>query len=125
VLGEPDEFIRQQLPGPAGATLRRVRTGGGDEQSFFLARELAVGSRARLLAERRLKVAEHETALGPVHGRPANADTGGDRLVTGAGIGGVQNLRPLELARLLPATAQKRPEFGALGMAKAPPGSVH
>src|SRR5712675_1028959 len=96
VLGEPDEFIRQQLQGPAGATLRRVRTGGGDEQSFFLARELAVGSRARLLAERRLKVAEHETALGPVHGRPANADTGGDRLVTGPGIGGEQNLRPLE-----------------------------
>src|ERR1700678_1561568 len=121
VLGEPDEFILQQLHGPAGATLRRVRTGGGDEQSFFLARELAVGSRARLLAERRLKVGEHEAALGPVHGRPTNADTGGDRLVAGAGIGGEQNLRPLELARLLLATAQKRPEFGALGMAELHP----
>ena len=66
-------------------------------------------------------VAEHEAALGPVHGRPANADTGGDRLVTGAGIGGEQNLRPLELARRLLATAQKRPEFGALGMAELHP----
>ena len=63
VLGEPDEFIRQQLQGPAGAALRRVRTGGGDEQ----------------------------------------------------------NLRPLELARRLLATAQKRPEFGALGMAELHP----
>src|SRR5271167_3290707 len=56
-----------------------------------------------------------------VSGRRANADTGGDRLVTGAGIGGEQNLRPLELARRLLATAQKRPEFGALGMAELHP----
>ena len=69
MLGEPDQFIRQQLQGPTGATLRRVRTGGGDEQSFLFAGKLTVRSGARFFVERRLKVAEHEAALGPAYGR--------------------------------------------------------
>src|SRR5664280_3518853 len=37
-LGEPDQFIRQQLEGPTGAALRWVRTGSRDQQGFLLAR---------------------------------------------------------------------------------------
>jgi hypothetical protein len=54
---------------------------------------------ARLFAQRRLQIAEHEAPLGPVHGRAANADAACDLGVAGARIGGEQNLRPFELAR--------------------------
>src|ERR1700719_1617880 len=40
MLGEPDQFIRQQLQGPTGATLRWGGTGGRDQQGFLFAREL-------------------------------------------------------------------------------------
>ena len=45
VLGEPDQFTRQQLQRPAGAALRRAGTGGRDQQGFLFARELAARSR--------------------------------------------------------------------------------
>src|SRR5258707_6173204 len=54
VLGEPDEFIRQQLQGPAGATLRRVPTVGVDQQGFFPCPEVSVWPQVRLLPYRRL-----------------------------------------------------------------------
>ena len=38
VLGEPDQFTRQQFQGPAGAALGRLGTGGRDQQRFLFAR---------------------------------------------------------------------------------------
>src|SRR6266498_3072601 len=98
VLGEPDQFVRQQLQGPTGAALGWARTGRRDQQGFLFARELAACSRTRLFTERGLEVADDKAALGPVHGRAAHADAGRDLLVTGARVGSQQNLRALELA---------------------------
>ena len=121
VLGEPDQFTGQQFERPTGAALRRLGTGRRDQERLLFAGELAAGSRARLFAERRLQVAEHEALLGPIDGRAANAHAPCDLIVAGAGIGGQQNLRPLELARRVLASAQKRREFGALGLAQFDP----
>src|SRR5580658_2192259 len=76
VFGEPDDFTRQQLQGPTGAAMRWLGTGGRDQQGFLFAREFAACSRARLLPERRLHVAEHKTLLGPVDRRAADAHAG-------------------------------------------------
>src|SRR6266705_2970803 len=114
VLGEPDQFVRQQLQGPTGAALGWARTGGRDQQGFLFARELAARSRTRLFTERGLQVADDKAALGPVHGRAAHADAGRDLLVTGARVGSQQNLRALELTRRMFAPAQKRRECAAL-----------
>jgi len=46
-----------------------------------------------------LQVAKHEALLGAVDGRAASAHAPRDIAVAGAGIGGQQNLRPLEFAR--------------------------
>src|SRR6266487_2649022 len=121
VLGEPDQFVRQQLQGPTGAALGWARTGGRDQQGFLFARELAARSRTRLFTERGLQVADDKAALGPVHGRAAHADAGRDLLVTGARVGSQQNLRALELARRMFAPAQKRRECAALGLAEFDP----
>jgi hypothetical protein len=86
VLGEPDQFTGQEFQRPASAAFGRVRTGRCDQQGLLLAGELAVGSRARLFAERGLQVADHEAALGPVDGRAADPDVPCNLLVTGAGI---------------------------------------
>src|ERR1700719_4725222 len=118
MLGEPDQFIRQQLQGPTGATLRWVGTGGRNQQGFLFARELAGRAGTRLFAQRLFQIAHQEAALGPVHGRPAHADADRDVLVAGARVGSQQNLRALELARRMLAAAQERREFAALGLAE-------
>src|SRR5262249_42882341 len=88
---------------------------GRDQECFLFAGKLAPCPRARLLAERRLQVAEHESALGPVHGGAAHPDIASNLLVAGAGIRRQQNLRPLELARRLPAPSQERGQLLAFG----------
>src|ERR1700730_8696741 len=118
VLGESDQFIRQQLQGPTGATLRWVGTGGRDQQGFLFSREFAGRARTRLFAQCLFQIAHHEAALGPVSGRPAHADADRDVLVAGARVGSQQNLRALELARRMLAAAQERREFAALGLAE-------
>jgi hypothetical protein len=86
VLGGPDQFTGQELQRPARAAFGRVRTGRCDQQGLLFAGELAVGSRTRFFAERRLQVADHQAALGPRDGRAAYPDAPRDLLVTGAGI---------------------------------------
>jgi len=48
---------------------------------LLLAGELALGAGAQLLAQRPPQVAFDEPPLGPVYGRAADPDTGGDLLV--------------------------------------------
>ena len=79
------------------------------------------GSWTRLFAERRRQVAEHEALLGPVDSRATNANAGRDIIVAGPRVGSQQNLRPLELAHRMLASAQKRAELGALGLAEFDP----
>src|SRR6266508_3046611 len=121
VLGEADHRTRQQLQRPTSAALRGLGTGGRDQQGFLLARELTACSRAWLFAKRCLQVTEHEALLGSVHGRAANSHAGGDIVVAGPRVGGQQNLRSLELARGVLASAHNRGEFGALGWAQFNP----
>jgi hypothetical protein len=56
VLGEPDQFAGQEFQRPARAAFGRARTGRCNQQGRLFAGELAVGSGARLFAERRLQV---------------------------------------------------------------------
>jgi hypothetical protein len=121
VLGEPDQLTRQQHQRPTGAARGRLGTGRCHQQGFLFARELTARSRARLFAERRRQIAEHEAALGPVDGRAADAHAPRDRLVAGPGVGRQQNLRSLELACRVLAAAQKCRKFGALGLAELDP----
>src|ERR1700730_17154931 len=109
---------------PANSTsVQRARPAGGLEQAVATsrARHLAARSWARLFAECRLQVAEHKAALGPVNGGTAHAHAACNLFVAGSGVGRQQNLRPLELARRMLASAQKGRELGALGLAELDP----
>ena len=92
------------IQGPTGAAFGRVRTGRRDQQGFLFARKLTGRAGPRLFAQRRLQIAEHEAALGPIN----HSDAPCDLLVAGAGVRSQQNLRALELARRVLAAAQKR-----------------
>ena len=81
VRGQLDHRVRQELQRPARAARRRARTGGRHQQCLLLAGELALGARARLPAQRPPQVTFDEPPLGPIHGRAADPDTGGDFLV--------------------------------------------
>src|SRR5690348_513314 len=121
VFGELDHRTCQQIERPAGAALWRTGASRRYQQSLFLTREFALGPGTRLLAQRPLQIAFHEAPLGSVHGRAAHADAPGDLLVAGPGVGGQQDLRSLELAGRMLATAEQRPEFSALDLAEVDP----
>src|ERR1700757_3874037 len=53
---------------PAGATFGRARTGGGDEEGFFVAGQLTIGACPRLLVQGGFEITFNEAALGPVNG---------------------------------------------------------
>ena len=121
MLGQRDHLAGQQLQRPARQSGRRLGTGGGHQQRLFLAAQLALGARPRLLAQRRLQVAQHEAPLGPIHCRAAHSDRAGDLLVTHSRIGRQQDLRPLELARRMFAAAQQSLKFAAFFLAQLDP----
>lgn len=116
VIGQLDELTGQQFQGPAGTARRRTGTGGGHQQGFFLARQLALRACAWLFAERRLQTHLHEAALGAIDSGAADHHRRGNGLVTQARVDGEQDLRPLELASRLLAACQHRCEFIAFGL---------
>ncbi len=121
MLGQLDHLAGQQFQGPAGTAGRWFGAGGRHQQRLLLAAQLALSTRARLFAQRRLQVAQHQAPLGAVHRRAAHPDTAGDLLVAGARIGRQQDLRLLQLAHRMLAAAQERCELGAFGLAQFDP----
>ena len=121
MIGQPDHRIGQQLERPAGPTFRRGRASGSHQQGLLFARQLAPGARPGLLVQGGRQVAFHEAALGAVHRGGADPDALGNHLVAAAGIGREQDLRPLQLARCLPAAAQHGREGVALRLAQLHP----
>ena len=119
--GQPDQRICQQLKRPTGTACRGARACGRHQQGFLLVAELALRTRTWLLAERRLQIAKYKTSFGSIDGGPTHADAPGNLLVTGPRVSGQQNLRPLEPARRVRATAQNRCQLGALGLAEFDP----
>jgi hypothetical protein len=111
MLGHLDHLAGQQLQRPACPTGRRLGAGGGHQQRLLLAVQLALRARPR----------QHQAPLGAVHRRATDADSPGDLLVAGPGIGGQQDLRPLELACRVLAAAQQRPELGVFFLAQFDP----
>ena len=111
MFGEADHLASEQFQRPAGAATRRARTGGSDQESFLLAGELALAARPRGLGQRRFQPAFHETSLGAVDGRAADADPGLDRRVAHPGIGGEQDLGSLEPAGGVPAAGEPTVQF--------------
>jgi hypothetical protein len=107
MLGEPDQFVGQELQRPTRTTLRRLGTGGCDQEGFLFARQLAGGSRTTPFLERSFQIPQHEATFGPIDRGAANPNTGRDHLVSGPRIGSKQNLRSLELADRSLAAAQQ------------------
>jgi hypothetical protein len=121
MLGELDHGVGQKLQCPTGAALRRARAGRRHQQSFLLAGELALRSRAWLLTQCPLQIAFHEAPLGPVHGGTAHRHRAGNLLVAAAGIRRQQYLGSLEFAGGSLATAQHRGELTAFGLVQLDP----
>ena len=105
--GKLDHLAGQQLEGPTGAARWWARARGRDQQSFLLCGKLAFRTRTRLFAERLLQIAFDEAPLRPVDGRAAHPDVQGNLLIANASVRRQQDLRPLELARRLFASAQQ------------------
>src|SRR6516225_9216774 len=118
MIGELDHGAGQQLQRPAGASCRRARTGGGDEESLLVGGQLAIGAGARLLAQGGFEIAFNEVALGPVDSRTADSDSCGNVVVAEAAVGSEQDLGSFELAGGVLAAADERSEFGALGFSQ-------
>ena len=118
MIGELDHGAGQQLQRPAGASCRRARTGGGDEESLLVGGQLAIGAGARLLAQGGFEIAFNEVALGPVDSRTADSDSCGNVVVAEAAVGSEQDLGSFELAGGVLAAADERGEFGALGFSQ-------
>ncbi len=116
MVGQLDHRASQQLQRPAGATFGRARTGGGDEQGFFVAGQLAIGAGPRLFVQGGFEIAFNEAALGPVNGRAADSDRRGNSVVAETAVGGEQNLGSFDLAGVMLAAAHQRGEFTPLGL---------
>jgi hypothetical protein len=121
VVGELDHGVGQQCQGPSGPAGRWFGACGCHQQGFFLAGQLALRARTRLLAQRPFEIALHEAALGPIDRRAAHRHGTSNLLIPAAGIGGEQNLGALELARGMRAAAEHRAQFIALGLAQFDP----
>ena len=91
MVGQLDHRASQQLQRPAGATFGRARTGGGDEERFFVAGQLTIGACPRLLVQGGFEIAFNEPALGPVNGRAADSHSSGNIVVAEPAVGGEQN----------------------------------
>jgi hypothetical protein len=63
MAGLLDHRAGQQFQRPAGASLRRSRTGGGDEKGLFVDGELAIGASARFLAQGGFEIALNDAAV--------------------------------------------------------------
>ena len=81
MVGQLDHCASQQLQRPPGAAFGRARTGGGDEEGFFVAGQLAIGACPRLFVQGGFEIDFNEAALGPVNGRAADSDSGGNIVV--------------------------------------------
>src|ERR1700758_3026588 len=113
----PASSFSVQRARPFGGLAQAVAT--SKASSLPVSLRSAPGRGSSLSARSRLP--SSEASLGPVHGRAAHADAPCDLLVAGPGIGGQQNLRPLELAGRVLAAAEQRPQFGALNLAEFDP----
>src|SRR5271166_3995183 len=118
MVGQLDHRASQQLQCPAGATFGRARTGGGDEEGFFVAGQLAIGACPRLFVQGGFEIAFNEAALGPVNGRAADSDSSGNIVVAEPAVSGEQNLGSFDLAGVMLAAAHQRGEFTPLGLAQ-------
>jgi hypothetical protein len=105
VIGELDHRVGQQRQRPAFAADGRLGACRRHQQRLLLAGQLALGARTRLLAQGPLQIAFHEAALGPADGGKADPYRSDNLRVAAASIGRQQNLRPLQLAGGMLASA--------------------
>jgi hypothetical protein len=97
----------------SSSSVQRARPSGGFEQAVATSRASSLPESLRSApgrgsSLRRLQVANHEAALGPIDGRAAYPDAPRDLLVADAGIRSQQNLCTRQLARRVPAAAEVR-----------------
>src|SRR5262245_45611818 len=119
--------VRLTIASANSSSVQRARPCGGLEQAVATSRASSLPESLRPAPGRGcslsagLQVTEHEALLGSVHGRATNSHVGGNIVVAGPRVGGQQNLRSLELARGVLASAHNCGEFGALGLAQFNP----
>ena len=118
MVGQLDHRASQQLQRPASATFGRARTGGGDEEGFFVAGQLTIGACPRLLVQGGFEITFNEAPLGPVNGRAADSHSSGNIFVAEPAVGREQNLGSFDLAGVMLAAAHQRGEFTPLGFAQ-------
>jgi hypothetical protein len=109
----------------SNSNVQRARPADGLEQAVATssASSLPFSLRAapRLLAQRRLQVAQHEASLGAVHRRAADAHGPADLLVADSCSGRQQDLRPLQLARRMLAATEQGLQLVAFRFAQLDP----
>src|SRR6476469_3117013 len=88
---------------------------------LLLAGQLALRARTRLFGQCPFQIAYHEVPLGSADSGETDPDCPGNLLVAAASIGRQQNLRPLELAGGVFATAEHPRQFITLGWAQFDP----
>jgi hypothetical protein len=98
MIGQLDHRAGRKLQRPAGPPFGRVRTGGGDEEGFFVAGQLTISAGPWLLVHGGFEIAFNEAALGPVNGRAADSDSSGNIVVAETTVGGEQDLGSFDLA---------------------------
>jgi hypothetical protein len=116
-----DQGIGQKLQGPPGASLRRIGTRQRHQLRLLLAAQFASSPRTRLFTESGLQADLHKALLGAVDGRTAGLHRCGDSLVGDAGVGGQQDLHPLEPPHRQFTSAHEGAEFVSFGLAEVDP----
>ena len=92
MVGQLGPSRQPAAPASAGATFGRARTGGGDEEGFFVAGQLTISACPRLLVQGGFEITFNEAALGPVNGRAADSHSSGNIVIAETAVGGEQNL---------------------------------
>ena len=106
--------VRRTISSASSCRVQRARPAGGFEHAtatssdFVAGVELARRTGRGRFAERAFQALLDEALLRPIDRRRADSDVARDRLVGRAGVGGEEDLRPLDPAnRPLPAARQR------------------
>lgn len=96
MFGHFDEGVGQKLQSPPGTSLWRIGAGQRHQLRLLFATQLASRPRTGRFTEGGLQADLYKALLGAIDGRAAGLHRRGDGLVGDPGVGGQQDLHPLE-----------------------------
>jgi len=116
VLGELDQFPRQTVRASNVRGLRWFGTGRRDQERLLFAESLRLAPGRGSSQSAASRLPRNEALLGPIDVEPPAPTLLAISSSLAPASAASKNLRPLELAHRVLAPAQKRGEFGALGL---------